>query len=102
LRPEVAAYFADSPAFSTSLPQARAETVTRSVVARYPDDERDILVSGYLKGGERLERRAALVELEVGKGRVILLGFRAQHRAQTHGTFKFLWNALWRAGLVLN
>jgi glutamine amidotransferase-like uncharacterized protein len=69
------------------------------VVVRYPDDEKDLLVSGYLKGGALLERRAAVVEFTVGKGRVVLIGFRAQHRAQTHRTFKLLWNALWRAGL---
>jgi hypothetical protein len=99
LRREEVAYFADSPAFTTRIPAVRGEAIDRAVVARYPDDERDILVSGYLEGAELLERRAALVEVTVGKGRVILFGFRPQHRAQTHGTFKFLWNALWRAGL---
>ncbi|HWM89526.1 MAG TPA: M14 metallopeptidase family protein [Thermoanaerobaculia bacterium] len=96
LRTEEAAYFADSPAFQTTPPDARFE---RRVVASYPEDSKDILVSGYLKGGERLEKRAAVVDFKVGKGRVILIGFRAQHRAQPHRTFKLLWNALYLAGL---
>jgi glutamine amidotransferase-like uncharacterized protein len=69
------------------------------VVATYPENAADILVSGYLKGGERLERKAAVVEYKVGKGRVVLIGFRPQHRAQPHRTFKLLWNALYLAGL---
>jgi Zinc carboxypeptidase len=97
LRPEEAAYFADSPAFQTSPPDAR---FGRRVVASYPEHERDILISGYLEGGERLERKAAVVEYQVGKGRVILIGFRPQHRAQPHRTFKLLWNALYLPGLV--
>ena len=98
LAAEEAAYFADSPAFQTSPPDARFE---RRIVATYPEDARDILLSGYLKGGERLERRAAVVDFTVGSkgGRVILIGFRAQHRAQPLSTFKLLWNALWLAGL---
>ncbi len=96
LQTEEAAYFADSPAFQTSPPDAR---FTRKVVASYPENAKDILISGYLKGGERLERRAAVVDVGVGKGRVILIGFRAQHRAQPHRTFKLLWNALYLAGL---
>jgi len=96
LRTEEAAYFADSPAFQTSPPGGRFE---RHVVASYPENEKDILVSGYLKGGERLEKRAAVVDFKVGKGRVILIGFRPQHRAQPHSTFKLLWNALYLAGL---
>ena len=95
LRAEEAAYFADSPAFGTAIPDARFE---RRVVARYPDDERDILVSGFLRGGAALERRAAVVELRVGKGRVVLIGFRSQHRGQTLRTFKLLFNALYRVG----
>jgi Zinc carboxypeptidase len=95
LAAEEAAYFADSPAFETSLPDAR---FNRRVVAWYPEDSADILVSGYLAGGELLERRAAVVEMRAGKGRVVLIGFRPQHRAQPHRTFKLLWNALYLAG----
>jgi hypothetical protein len=96
MRAEEVAYFADSPAFQTSPPDARFR---RQVVARYPEDAEDILVSGYLKGGERLEKKAAVVEYGVGKGRIVLIGFRPQHRAQPHRTFKLLWNALYLAGL---
>lgn len=79
-------------AFQTSpaTPQNR-----RAVIAAYPDDGRDILASGWIKGAERLERKSAAVAVELGKGRVVLLGFRVQHRAQTEETFKLLFNALY-------
>ena len=44
---------------------------------------------------EHLERRAAAVEFSVGEGRVVLIGFRAQHRAQPLRTFKLLFNSLY-------
>ena len=65
------------------------------MLATYPDDGRDVLLSGWIQGEERLERRAAAVALTYGKGKVVLLGFRPQHRAQTPATFPFLFNALW-------
>jgi hypothetical protein len=37
--------------------------------------------------------KPAAVSVRLGQGRVVLLGFRAQHRAQTHGTYKFIFNA---------
>jgi hypothetical protein len=92
MRPEEAIYFGNSPAFQTRVPDARFD---RAVVARYPDNEKDILISGYLEGGELLERKAAVVEFRVGKGRVILIGFHPQHRAQPLRTFKLLFNALY-------
>ena len=62
------------------------------VVVRYA--ERDLLESGWLIGEENLAKKAAMVSAKYREGRVILIGFRTQHRAQTHGTFKLLFNAL--------
>jgi hypothetical protein len=56
--------------------------------------DRDILQSGWLLGEEAIANRAAMVSVEHGDGVVVLIGFRPQHRAQTHGTFKLLFNAL--------
>jgi hypothetical protein len=89
---EVAVFQDKAIAFETTPPGAEME---RWVLAAYPDDRRDIPLSGYLQGEERLERRAAAVALTYGKGKVVLLGFRPQHRAQTPATFPFVFNALW-------
>ena len=65
------------------------------MLAAYPNDRRDILLSGFIQGEDRLERRAAAVALTYGKGKVVLLGFRPQYRAQTPATYPFLFGALW-------
>jgi len=62
------------------------------IVARFP--ERDLLESGWLIGEDRIAKRAAMVSATYGEGQVVLIGFRTQARAQTHGTFKLLFNAL--------
>jgi hypothetical protein len=62
------------------------------VVVSYP--ERDILESGWLIGEEKMKNKVAMVVARKGKGKVVLIGFRAQHRGQTHGTFKLLFNSL--------
>ena len=84
--------FLDGPlAFQTTLPGGE---MTREVLAAYPADARDVLAGGWIRGEEKLVRNAAAVALTLGKGKVVLLGFRAQHRAQVHATFPFLFNAL--------
>ncbi|MFV1989058.1 MAG: peptidase M14 family protein, partial [Gemmatimonadota bacterium] len=72
------------------VPGSRNHTVTR--VVEFID--RDILRSGWLIGEEHLSNKATMVTVDVGRGTVVLIGFRAQHRAQTHGTFKLVFNAL--------
>jgi hypothetical protein len=67
-----------------------------SVVARY--GERNLLRGGWLDGERHLAQQAALLDVGYGKGRLVLIGFRVQNRAQAHGTFKVLFNALYRAG----
>ena len=67
------------------------------VICSYLD--RDILQSGWLLGEEVIANKAAAVVVRHGKGRVVLIGFRPQHRDQTHGTFKLVFNGLLNAPL---
>jgi hypothetical protein len=90
------AYCTGGPVFGTSVPGAN---VGRAVVARYAADARDVVASGWAVGTDRMAGRAAVVEATLGKGRVILFGPRVQHRAQSVGTFKILYNAILRAGM---
>lgn len=52
------------------------------------------LVSGWIQGGQFLKGTSVIVQEPVGKGQIILFGFRPQYRAQSEVTYKFLFNAL--------
>jgi hypothetical protein len=65
---------------------------TYSVIASY--GKRDILESGWLVGETNITGKPAMISAGMGKGKVVLVGFRTQHRAQTYGTFKLLFNAI--------
>lgn len=82
---ETAALFAFSSAFE-------GEGGSIKAVARYAP--KDVLMSGWLEGESRIAGKGAVLDARVGQGRVVLLGFRAQHRAQAHATFRLLFNAL--------
>jgi hypothetical protein len=53
-----------------------------------------VLASGWLLGEKYIAGKPALVEIERGKGRMILFGFRPQYRAQSYLTLKLFYNAL--------
>jgi hypothetical protein len=63
------------------------------VIAWYPKN-RDPLLSGWLLGGDRIKGKAALVEVTMGKGRIILFGFRPQYRGQSLATYPLFFNAI--------
>jgi hypothetical protein len=57
--------------------------------------QRETLASGWAWGQEHLEGSTAVAEAAVGAGKVVLLGPEVLFRGQSHGTFKFLFNALY-------
>ena len=83
--------FWDNPAFEIA-PSPHNDRYRRVVVY----GKREILQSGWLVGERHLANRAAVVAARVGEGEIVLLAARVQHRAQTDGTFKLLFNALLR------
>ncbi|HZI49128.1 MAG TPA: M14 metallopeptidase family protein [Pyrinomonadaceae bacterium] len=93
LPPNVPAYFINSSAFAAATADANVR-----VVARYAKE--NVLLSGWLLGEDRLRGQIALAEVSVGKGRIVLFGFRPQHRGQTWGTLPFIWNALSSAAVA--
>ena len=91
--PSETAAFADGAiAFDTTAP---GSDIQRWVLATYPEEARDILLSGWINGAERLTRKAAAVAVTYGKGKIVLFGFRPQHRGQTHATFPLVFNSIW-------
>src|SRR6185436_10391201 len=56
--------------------------------------EPPLVVSGGIKGGDDLVGKPALLDIEVGKGRVIAFGFDPIHRYQTESDFRLVWNAI--------
>jgi hypothetical protein len=103
---DAAAFFINSPAFALGArsggrgdepPAASATTPANiRIVAEYPG--RDLLMSGWMLGERTIAGRAAVIEASVDKGRLVLLGFRTQHRGQMHGAYKLLFNSLFFPG----
>jgi len=85
----LALYLSGDPVFQIT-PNSSNERY--QVIVSYQD--RDILQSGWLVGEGNITGKAAMISAQMGKGKVVLIGFRTQHRAQTYGTFKLLFNSL--------
>jgi hypothetical protein len=90
MRRNEVALFMKSPAFEL------AAGSNGTVVGSYPLYEPNL--SGWILGSDKLAGKGALVEVPLGAGRVVLIGFRAQFRAQARGTYKVLFNAVLRTG----
>jgi len=85
--PDRARVFVDeSPAFTTS------EGFEGAAIAKYQASGSPLL-SGYLLGEKHINNMAAALDVKLGSGHVVLLGFRPQWRGQPVGTFRVLLNA---------
>ncbi|MBQ3578949.1 MAG: peptidase M14 family protein [Firmicutes bacterium] len=58
--------------------------------------DKNVLRSGLLVGEKLIAGQAAVVTCRKGKGEVVLYGFGPQNRAQTTGTFKLVFNMLYK------
>jgi len=75
-------------------PAANAAGSDIRVIARYPSDPKQILLSGWALGAEKIAGKAALIEVKMGKGKIVLFGFRPQYRGQSLATFPLFFNAM--------
>lgn len=88
------AWAEDSPAFEVfQKPQSDIPVKDVTVIASYPRTSSPLL-SGWLLGANRIRYKAALVEIKMGKGHLVLFGFRPQYRAQSLATYPLFFNAL--------
>jgi hypothetical protein len=83
---ESIAWFENGPAFETTSDDAR-------VIARFAD-AKEVLLSGWLLGSEKIANKGAIVDVKRGKGRIVMFAFRPQYRGQSIATLPFLFNAI--------
>ncbi|MEW6128099.1 MAG: M14 metallopeptidase family protein [Acidobacteriota bacterium] len=87
---ESIAWVETGPAFEVTGDEAK-------VVARFVD-AKEILLSGWLLGNEKIAGKGAIVEVRRGKGRIVMFAFRPQYRGQSVATLPFLFNAIMTSG----
>ena len=81
--------FRSSPAFEIILDRYNEDYKT---IVRFK--EKNLLKSGWLDGEEKIAKKSAVVTTSYGQCKIVLIGFRTQHRNQTDGTFKLLFNSI--------
>jgi hypothetical protein len=84
---ESIAWFEGGPVFEVT------DSSRARVIAKYPDSTSPLL-SGWILGDRLLRGKAAMVEVKLGQGRVIMFGFRPQYRGQSLATMPLLFNAV--------
>jgi hypothetical protein len=88
---QVDVFFDNSPVFR--LGNQTSNTVSR--VAWF--STASPLRSGWAWGQKYLENGVAVADAKLGRGRVLIFGPEVNFRAQSHATFKFLFNAIYYA-----
>jgi len=91
--PHAMVFYDESPAFRLQ-PDAAMKGVKPIAWYETPTPLR----SGWAWGQQYLDQAVSIVEAPVGKGHVVLFGNEVLWRAQPHGTFKLLFNAIYYGG----
>jgi hypothetical protein len=65
----------------------------QQVLMRYPGGSASVM-SGLMRGADEIRNRPAIVDVPVGKGRVVLFAGNPCYRWQNHGEFNMLFNAV--------
>jgi len=92
---EAASVFSESCAFDI-MPSFEDKKVPKSV-AKYAQE--NLLMSGWIHGEKLIQQKSSILDIQCEKGKIILLGFPVQFRAQSYGTFKLLFNAIFYGGM---
>lgn len=87
---EGAGVFLESCAFDIT-PSFESKKEPRSA-AKYAGE--NLLMSGWIYGEKIIQDKSAVLDVPLGSGRVVLLGFPVEFRGQPFGTFKLLFNAI--------
>ena len=78
---------------------AGAPAIAVRTILRMNGNVDSLLVSGGMLHGEEMAGKAAVVDVPLGKGHMVMFGIRPMWRFQTHGSFALVLNALanWNA-----
>ena len=82
--------YANGPLLSIQGPEAER---SRQTLMRFAGTDRSVL-SGLMKGAPETRNRPALVDVPVGRGRVVMFATNPCFRYQNIGEFNMLFNAL--------
>jgi hypothetical protein len=68
-----------------------------NVIFRYAE-QKDLLLSGLLEGGDAIAERAVVVDAHLGKGHVLLFANNPVYRGETIGSYALVFNAIMNFG----
>ncbi len=63
------------------------------VIFRYADNK-DLLISGLVEGGDEIAQRPAVVDVPTGNGHVVLFSINPVYRGETRGTYSLVLNTI--------
>jgi hypothetical protein len=73
------------------------DDMEKHVILRYAE-EGDVCLSGIVKGEKDIKGKAAILDVPLGQGRVVMFTFNPFWRDTNHGVYAFVFNALLNAG----